>query len=146
MNILSPVNEVLKHPKLSFDRSFSERGTRQLIWLAVVVIAVFALLYVVSFFCFPFEEMPEEGQMMGRFLRMLTLFIDPSAVDKLKAGTHGFGIVVAICDTIVITGKFISVFTVSMSICILSICLKTIMDYDKPHKEEQEIIDRGGML
>lgn len=49
MNILGPVKEVLKHPKLSFDRSFSERGTRQLIWLAVVVIAVFALLYVVSF-------------------------------------------------------------------------------------------------
>lgn len=110
MNILSSVKEVLKHPKLSFDRSFSERGTRQLIWLAVVVIAVFALLYVASF-CFPFEEMPEEGQMMGRFLRMLTLFIDPGAIDKLKAGAHVFGIVVAVCGMVVMTGMFISVLT-----------------------------------
>ena len=110
MNILSSIKEVLKHPKLSFDRSFSERGTRQLIWLAVVVIAVFALLYVVSF-CFPFEEIEEDGQVMGRFLRMVTLFIDPGAIEKLKESTHIFGIVVAVCGMMVMTGMFISVLT-----------------------------------
>ena len=110
MSIVSSTKEFLRYPKLSFDRSFSERGTRQLIWLTAVVIAIFILLFVVSLF-FPFEEIQEENQVMGRFLRLVTLFIDPGAIEKLKESTHVFGIVVAICGMIVMTGMFISVLT-----------------------------------
>ena len=110
MSIIHSIQEFLRCPKLSFDRSFSERGTRQLVWLTVVVIAVFAMLFVVSLF-FPFEEVNEEGQEMGRFLRMITLFIDPGAIEKLKESTHVFGIVVAVSGMIVMTGMFISVLT-----------------------------------
>ena len=94
MSIVSSIQEFLKCPKLSFDRSFSERGTRQLLWLAVAVVSIFALLFVVSLF-FPFEEIQEDEQVMGRFLRMVTLFLDPGAIEKLKESTHVFGIVVA---------------------------------------------------
>ena len=111
MNIVNSIQEFLKCPKLSFDRSFSGRGTRQLIWLLVAVVTVFGLLYFVSFL-FPFEEIDEEeDQMMGRFLRMITLFIDPGATEKLQKSTHIFGIVVAICGMIMMTGMFISVLT-----------------------------------
>lgn len=110
MSIVSSIQEFLKCPKLSFDRSFSERGTRQLLWLAVAVVSIFALLFVVSLF-FPFEEIQEDEQVMGRFLRMVTLFLDPGAIEKLKESTHVFGIVVAICGMVVMTGMFISVLT-----------------------------------
>lgn len=59
----------------------------------------------------PFEEIQEDDQMMGRFLRMITLFIDPGAIEKLKENTHIFGIVVAICGLLMMTGMFISVLT-----------------------------------
>ena len=78
MSIVSSTKEFLRCPKLSFDRSFSERGTRQLIWLLVAVVTVFVLLYFISMF-FPFEEIQEDEQVMGRFLRLVTLFIDPGA-------------------------------------------------------------------
>ena len=110
MSIVSSTKEFLRCPKLSFDRSFSERGTRQLIWLLVAVVTVFVLLYFISLF-FPFEEIQEEEQVMGRFLRMVTLFIDPGAIEKLKESTHIFGIVVAVCGMMVMTGMFISVLT-----------------------------------
>ena len=38
------------------------------------------------------------------------MFIDPGAIEKHKVSTHDFGIVVAICDVVVMTGMFISVF------------------------------------
>ena len=110
MNIILSIKEFLRCPKLSFDRSFSERGTRQLYWLAAAVVTVFAMLLFISLF-FPFEEVHEEGQEMGRFLRMITLFIDPGAIEKLQESTHVFGIVVAICGMIMMTGMFISVLT-----------------------------------
>ena len=110
MNILSSIKEFLRCPKLSFDRSFSERGTRQLIWLLVAVVTVFVLLYLVSLLL-SFDEVEEEHQEMGRFLRMITLFIDPGAIEKLQESTHVFGIVVAICGMIMMTGMFISVLT-----------------------------------
>lgn len=110
MNLINSIREVIRHPILSFDRSFSERGTRQLVWLTGAVVAVFVVLFCVSLF-FPFEEIPEEDQVMGRFLRMVTLFIDPGAVEKLRESTHVFGIVVAICGLLMMTGMFISVLT-----------------------------------
>ena len=110
MNLINSIKEVIRLPILSFDRSFSERGTRQLVWLTGAVVAVFAMLFCVSLF-FPFEEIPEEDQVMGRFLRMVTLFIDPGAVEKLRESTHVFGIVVAICGLLMMTGMFISVLT-----------------------------------
>ena len=111
MNIISSIKEFLRCPKLSFDRSFSERGTRQLIWLLLAVVTVFVLLYLVSLLL-PFEEIDDdENQVMGRFLRMVTLFIDPGATENLKVSTHIFGIVVAICGMIMMTGMFISVLT-----------------------------------
>lgn len=110
MNLINSIKEVIRHPILCFDRSFSERGTRQLVWLTGAVVAVFVVLFCVSLF-FPFEEIPEEDQVMGRFLRMVTLFIDPGAVEKLRESTHVFGIVVAICGLLMMTGMFISVLT-----------------------------------
>ena len=110
MIIITSTKEFLRCPKLSFDRSFSERGTRQLIWLLVAVVAVFVLLYLVSLLL-SFDEVEEEHQEMGRFLRMITLFIDPGAIEKLQESTHVFGIVVAICGMIMMTGMFISVLT-----------------------------------
>lgn len=111
MDFISSIKEVAGKLELSFDRSFSERGTRQLIWLTGAVVAVFVVLFCVSMF-FPFEEITDdEDQVMGRFLRMVTLFIDPGAVEKLKESTHVFGIVVAICGLLMMTGMFISVLT-----------------------------------
>ena len=110
MNTITSLKEFLRCPKLSFDRSFSERGTRQMIWLLVAVVSVFVLLYFISLLL-PFDEIKEEHQVMGRFLRMITLFIDPGAIEKLQESTHIFGIVVAICGMIMMTGMFISVLT-----------------------------------
>ncbi len=59
MNLINSIKEAVRHPILSFDRSFSERGTRQLVWLAGAVVAVFVLLFCVSLF-FPFEEIQEK--------------------------------------------------------------------------------------
>ena len=95
MKFLNSIREVINHPILSFDRSFSERGMRQLYWLAGAVATVFVMLFLIGLF-FPFEEVQEGGPVMGRFLRMITLFIDPGAVEKLQESTQIFGIVVAI--------------------------------------------------
>ena len=76
----------------------------------MAVVVAFGLLYFMSLF-FPFEEIDNEDQVMGRFLRMITLFIDPGAIEKLKESTHILGIIVAICGMMVITGMFISVLT-----------------------------------
>ena len=110
MKHFSSIKEVIRHPVLSFDRSFSERGTRQLYWLSGAVVTVFAILFLISLFL-PFEEVQEDEPVMGRFLRMITLFIDPGAIDKLKDSTRVFGIVVAICGLLMMTGMFISVLT-----------------------------------
>ena len=110
MKYFSSIKEVIRHPVLSFDRSFSERGTRQLYWLSGAVVTVFAILFLISLFL-PFEEVQEDEPVMGRFLRMITLFIDPGAIDKLKDSTRVFGIVVAICGLLMMTGMFISVLT-----------------------------------
>ena len=80
MNFINSIREVIRHPILSFDRSFSERGIRQLLWLLIAVAAVFLILLGISFFV-PFAEINEEDQVMGRFLRMVTLFIDPGAIE-----------------------------------------------------------------
>ena len=110
MKFLNSIREVINHPILSFDRSFSERGMRQLYWLAGAVATVFVMLFLIGLF-FPFEEVQEGGPVMGRFLRMITLFIDPGAVEKLQESTQIFGIVVAICGLLMMTGMFISVLT-----------------------------------
>lgn len=110
MIFFDSIKEFLKHPILSFDRSFSERGIRQLVWLTGAVVMVFTMLFCFSMF-FPFEEIQEDGQVMGRFLRMITLFIDPGAIERLKESTRIFGIVVAVCGLLMMTGVFISVLT-----------------------------------
>lgn len=110
MNFIKSFKEFLRHPVLSFDRSFSERGIRQLVWLFIAVVVVFLFLFGISFFI-PFEEIPEGGQVMGRFPRMVTLFIDPGAIEKLQNCTHVFGIIVAILGLTMMTGMFISVLT-----------------------------------
>lgn len=110
MNLIRSFKEVLRQPALSFDRSFSERGIRQLGWLFMAVVVVFSILLGISCII-PFEEIPEEGQVMGRFLRMVTLFIDPGAIEKLQNNTHVFGVVVALLGLAMMTGMFISVLT-----------------------------------
>lgn len=110
MNFIESFKEVLRHPVLSFDRSFSERGIRQLLWLFIAVAVVFLILFGTSYIV-PFEEIAEEGQVMGRFLRMVTLFIDPGAIEKLQNSTHVFGVVVALLGLAMMTGMFISVLT-----------------------------------
>ena len=52
MNYFSSIKEVIRHPVLSFDRSFSERGTRQLYWLSGAVVTVFAILFLISLFLY----------------------------------------------------------------------------------------------
>lgn len=110
MNFIKSFKDALNHPVLSFDRSFSERGIRQLVWLFIAVAVVFLILLCISFLI-PFEEIPEENQVMGRFLRMVTLFIDPGAIEKLQGSTHVFGIIVALFGLAMMTGMFISVLT-----------------------------------
>lgn len=109
MKYANSIKEVIRHPRLSFDRSFSERGTRQLLWLTAAVVAVFVVLFCVSLF-FPFEDI-QESQIIGHFLRMVMLFIDPGSVDGLEGSTYVFGIVVAICGLLLMTGMLISVLT-----------------------------------
>ena len=110
MNILHATKYLFGQWKLNIDRAISERGSRQLLWLAAVVVAVFCLLVVVSFLV-PFDEVEGDGQPMGRFLRMVTLFMDPGAIDKLQSSTYVFGIVVAFAGIVLMTGMFISVLT-----------------------------------
>lgn len=110
MKITEAIKEIVRHPILCFDRSFSERGTRQMLWLLGAVIAIFLILLGISF-CVSFEEINEEGKMMGHLLRMVTLFIDPGAIGYLKESSQIFGIIVAVCGLIIMTGMFISVLT-----------------------------------
>lgn len=110
MKITEAIKEIVRHPILCFDRSFSERGTRQLWWLLGAVIAMFLILLGISF-CVSFEEINEDGKVMGHLLRMVTLFIDPGAIGYLKESSRIFGIVVALCGLVMMTGMFISVLT-----------------------------------
>lgn len=110
MNIIHATDYLFGQCKLSVDRAISERGSRQLLWLAAVVVAVFCLLVLVSFLV-PFDEVESDGQPMGRCLRMVTLFMDPGAIDKLQSSTYVFGIIVAFAGIVLMTGMFISVLT-----------------------------------
>lgn len=110
MNIIHGTDYLFGQCKLSVDRAISERGSRQLLWLAAVVVAVFCLLVLVSFLV-PFDEVDSDGQPMGRCLRMVTLFMDPGAIDKLQSSTYVFGIIVAFAGIVLMTGMFISVLT-----------------------------------
>lgn len=110
MSLFNSVNKMWGYIKLSLDRALSERGTRQLLWLSAVVVVVFSGLVGISF-CLPFEEIDEPGQVMGRFLRMITLFMDPGAIEKLQSSTHVFGVIVAFIGIVLMTGLFISVLT-----------------------------------
>ena len=108
MKRIDDLKEFFCHPWLCFDRSFSERGKMQLVWLGSVVLIVFVILLVLSY-VFHLQEIDEAGQQMGNFLRTLTLFIDPGAVEKLQPQSHIFGVVVSVVGLVVMTGIFISV-------------------------------------
>lgn len=108
MKHIENLKEFIYHPWLCFDRSFSERGKMQLVWLGSVVLIVFMILLGLSC-AFPLVEIEEKDQQMGNFLRMVTLFIDPGAVEKLQPQSHVFGVAVAVVGLMVMTGIFISV-------------------------------------
>ena len=105
------MREILRHPRLNFDRSFSERGTRQLVWLACAIVIVFTILFLLSYL-FAFDETDVGGnQQMGRLMRLITLFIDPGAIESMLPSTRTFAIIVSVTGLVMMTGMFISVLT-----------------------------------
>lgn len=105
------MREFLRHLQLNFDRAFSERGMRQLIWLTCAIVIVFTILFLLSYL-FAFEEIGiESDRQMGRLMKLITLFIDPGAIESMQPSTRYFAIIVSITGLVMMTGMFISVLT-----------------------------------
>lgn len=105
------MKEFFSFLSLCFDRTISERGFRQLLWLSVAVAVVFCILLGVSYLI-PFaENVDNKAEEMGRFMRLVTLFIDPGSIEKVDPTAYVFGIVVALAGLVFMTGFFISVLT-----------------------------------
>lgn len=100
---------------LHFDRSFSGKGWKQLVWLFGVIITVFGLIYVISFaYRFP-EPTPKElagvenNVPMGRFLQLICLFIDPGNISAVPPTLRWFSLLVVVLGLILFCGLLISV-------------------------------------
>ena len=108
---MGSMKEFFSFLSLCFDRTISERGFRQLLWLSVAVAVVFCILLGVSYLI-PFaENVDDKAEEMGRFMRLVTLFIDPGSIEKVDPTAYVFGIVVALAGLVFMTGFFISVLT-----------------------------------
>lgn len=106
---------ICSYIKLCIDRTIAERGYKQLFGLSVIVVVVFCVLWGVSYGV-TFEEHAEKGQEMERLLRMVTLFIDPGAIENLDKTSHVFGIIVSFLGIVFMTGLFISVLTNALDV------------------------------
>ena len=96
------------HPSLWFDRTFSRASFGQLLLLCMFVLGVFLFLFIVSCI-WPLHETKENA--IGSGWRLITLLIDPGALDNVQQDSIPFGIGVAVLGLLLITGCCVSVVT-----------------------------------
>lgn len=100
---------------LHFDRSFSGKGWRQLLWLIGIILTFFGLMYFISLaYTFPepsAEELAgiDKDVPMGRLLQLICLFIDPGNIVEVPPSLRWFSLVVVVLGLILFCGLLISV-------------------------------------
>ncbi|MEG1649837.1 MAG: hypothetical protein RR277_08110, partial [Rikenellaceae bacterium] len=100
---------------LHFDRSFSGKGWKQLLWLSGAIIGVFFILYAISlFFVFPEPtssdyENNNPNAPLGRLLQLICLFIDPGNINNVSPSLRWFSLVVVLIGSVLFLGMLISV-------------------------------------
>lgn len=110
----------MKHPFiqlliLHFDRSFSGKGWKQLMWLTGIISAFFLVIYAASF-VFTLNQISAEGvndgkdiPAMGRFFQLICLFVDPGNINNVPPVSRWFALGVAMLGLILFCGLLISV-------------------------------------
>lgn len=100
---------------LHFDRSFSGKGWKQLMWLTGIISAFFFLMYAISF-VFTLNEISAEGvnaekgvPTMGRFFQLICLFVDPGSINNVEPVSRWFALGIALLGLILFCGLLISV-------------------------------------
>lgn len=100
---------------LHFDRSFSGKGWKQLVWLSGVILAVFLIIYAISlWFIFPEPTVSDyvEGDSkapLGRLLQLICLFIDPGNINNVSPSLRWFALLVVVVGLVLFCGMLISV-------------------------------------
>lgn len=106
------IKETTLTPTYRFDRSFTHRWYKKILWLLLVVAVTLLFFYSASLYLFPNPEDFEynkEGDNQGRLLLLFRLLYEPSMVDKLTSNARLFGVVVVIVGMIIFMGMLISV-------------------------------------
>lgn len=87
-----------------FDRSFSGKGWRQLLWLCVVIFLVFIVSYVVCRSCLDLTADSD-----GFLYQVISLFIDPGSVWSVTGIPRWLAVTVSVVGLILFCGLLISV-------------------------------------
>lgn len=118
--------QAICHPIRTFDRTFSEKTGRQLLWLIAIFLIVFAILCLVadsSFFGYSsfgteVENMGKDRESTGYGTAnwtklVLTLMLDPGQIDHIddSSPAHTIAIVFAFVGILLVTGLTLSTFT-----------------------------------
>lgn len=99
-------------PTYRFDRSFTHKWYKKILWLLLVVAITLVFFYGASLYLFPNPEDFESdngGDSQGRLMLLFRLLYDPSTVDRLTSGARIFGVIVVIVGMIIFMGMLISV-------------------------------------
>lgn len=104
------------HPTSSltyyFDRSFSGKWWKQILWLTAAVLITFLFFWGISLIMFPnpedFEVIGQE-EPEGRMMLLFRLFYDPGSIEHLTARARNFGVVVVLVGLVLFMGMLISV-------------------------------------
>lgn len=100
---------------LHFDRSFSGKGWKQLLWLCGVILAVFLIIYAISFwFIFPEPSyadyiIDDSNAPLGRLMQLICLFIDPGNINNVNPSLRWFSLLIVVIGLILFCGMLISV-------------------------------------
>ena len=89
-----------------FDRSFSGKSWKQLAWLIGIIIFVFGIIFLCSYYLYPLEK--EKDTLVGRFFQLFCIFIDPGSV-QMAPEWRWFALLVAVIGLILFCGLLISV-------------------------------------
>lgn len=100
---------------LHFDRSFSGKGWKQLLWLCGVILTIFSIIYGISlWFIFPEPTysdylIDDSSAPLGRLMQLICLFIDPGNINNVSPSLRWFALLVVVTGLVLFCGMLISV-------------------------------------
>lgn len=110
------MNFFIRFFALHFDRSFSNKGWRQLLWLFGIIVGVFAVIFLISL-QYPFYTIKQTSQSVGelpnhlseQLFQLICLFIDPGNLSLVPLSVRWFALVIVILGLVLFCGLLISV-------------------------------------